>query len=190
MHQGMTRASKGFCRCLSSSSSTRLSTDSTHKGNPARPTRFLKHIDDDAEDVDDVVNDTRRFGTDSQHTDARLMEDVADFAAFHGLSQHLSLFEKAAILLSSDGTDDIALSPNVRHFLELEVSSQWTQPHQLYFAIVVCSFGAIMQGWSQTGANGATLGFPVAFDIAGETAWEEALVGAINAAPFVCVAVL
>lgn len=47
-----------------------------------------------------------------------------------------------------------------------------------------------MQGWCQTGSNGATLGFPVAFDVAGESAREKIIVGAINAGPFVCIAVL
>lgn len=64
--------------------------------------------------------------------------------------------------------------------------------------VAVCSIGAAVQGWDQTGSNGANLSFPIAFGIpdgntlsdgspnpdAEKNLW---LVGVINAAPYMYV---
>lgn len=66
---------------------------------------------------------------------------------------------------------------------------------KLYITVAVCSIGAAVQGWDQTGSNGANLSFPIAFGIpdgeelpdgspnpdAEKNLW---LVGVINAAPY------
>lgn len=66
---------------------------------------------------------------------------------------------------------------------------------KLYITVAVCSIGAAVQGWDQTGSNGANLSFPIAFNIpdgeelpdgspnpdAEKNLW---LVGVINAAPY------
>lgn len=90
---------------------------------------------------------------DSQYGHDRLMDEIADFAATHQLDQHVLVLEKAALLLDTDTMGLEGLSPEEQHYLDLEISSRWSQPRQLYFTIVVCSFGAIMQRWSRTGAN-------------------------------------
>lgn len=46
-----------------------------------------------------------------------------------------------------------------------EVLHKWKQPRLLYFTIILCSIGAAVQGWDQTGSNGANLSFPDALHI-------------------------
>lgn len=46
-----------------------------------------------------------------------------------------------------------------------EVLHKWKQPKLLYFTIILCSIGAAVQGWDQTGSNGANLSFPDALQI-------------------------
>jgi len=173
-------------------SSTRCSADSVHKSGAPNPalvedtTRPFQHGDDD------VIPYTNNHIA----TRARLLADVADFASLYGLEIHLAVLENGALLtLQRDGdtiaeTSDLDLTPAEHAALEAETTSPWHQPRMLYFIVVTCSLGAVMQGWSQTGSNGATLGFPVAFDVAGHTLREEIIVGAINSAPFLCLAVL
>lgn len=92
------------------------------------------------------------------------------------------------------------LSEDEKEALRVEVSHKWKHPMKLYVTIVVCSIGAAVQGWDQTGSNGANLSFPVAFGIpdsaeidgqpnpdAEKNLW---LVGVINAAPYIASAFL
>jgi len=75
-----------------------------------------------------------------------------------------------------------------------EVLHKWKQPTKLYFTIILCSIGAAVQGWDQTGSNGANLSFPDALGIpvadstpsapnpnAARNQWYQ---GLINAAPY------
>ena len=39
------------------------------------------------------------------------------------------------------------------------------QPRPLYFTVILCSIGAAVQGWDQTGSNGANLSWPVDFGV-------------------------
>jgi len=66
------------------------------------------------------------------------------------------------------------------------VHHKWRQPIALYFTIILCSIGAAVQGWDQTGSNGANLSFPQAFGIPeDESIKNQWLVGLINAAPYI-----
>jgi len=51
--------------------------------------------------------------------------------------------------------------------------------------IFTCSIGAAVQGWDQTGSNGANLSFPSVFGIAGTSTRDTLLVGIVNAAPYI-----
>ncbi|KAF2475015.1 MFS transporter [Lindgomyces ingoldianus] len=83
-----------------------------------------------------------------------------------------------------------------------EVLHKWRQPKLLYFTIILCSIGAAVQGWDQTGSNGANLSFPDALGIpisdtlgpdkipnpdASRNQW---LQGLINAGPYIASAFL
>jgi hypothetical protein len=65
--------------------------------------------------------------------------------------------------------------------------------------ILLNSIGAAIQGWDQTGSNGANLSFPQEFNIADTGAFCEAagtcennswIIGAINSAPYMAIALL
>lgn len=92
------------------------------------------------------------------------------------------------------------LGEDEKEALRIEVTRKWKHPAKLYITIVVCSIGAAVQGWDQTGSNGANLSFPIAFGIpdaaeidgqpnpdAETNLW---LVGVINAAPYIASAFL
>lgn len=75
------------------------------------------------------------------------------------------------------------LSEEEKQLIEREHTHRWSHPFTLYITIALCSIGAAVQGWDQTGSNGANLSFPTEFGIAGggRDTW---LVGAINSAPY------
>ncbi|MCJ1262775.1 hypothetical protein MMC22_002645 [Lobaria immixta] len=71
-----------------------------------------------------------------------------------------------------------------------EPLKRFKHPRELYWTIVFCSVGAIVQGWDQTGPNGANIFFPDALGIPmdkGSNAW---LVGLINCAPYLSASIL
>jgi hypothetical protein len=87
------------------------------------------------------------------------------------------------------------LTEGEKEAIRNEVLHKWRQPKALFFTIILCSIGAAVQGWDQTGSNGANLSFPVAFGISDaetlpdgspnpERAKNLWLVGLINAAPY------
>lgn len=51
--------------------------------------------------------------------------------------------------------------------------------------IITCSIGAAVQGWDQTGSNGANISFPKALGIGSESQHDVYLVGLVNAAPYI-----
>ncbi len=84
------------------------------------------------------------------------------------------------------------LTDGERDALRNEFLHKWRQPRALYFTVILCSIGAAVQGWDQTGSNGANLSFPEAFGIGhGETPGhpnqdrDNWLVGLINAGPYI-----
>ena len=89
-----------------------------------------------------------------------------------------------------DDLDDIE-----RDALRNEVLHKWRQPRALYFTVILCSIGAAVQGWDQTGSNGANLSWPVDFDVpdlvpkSGEVPGVDYdrntwIVGVVNAGPY------
>jgi hypothetical protein len=107
---------------------------------------------------------------------------VQAFVKAHGLSHRLDIFQKAATLIQGDDDSD---GPHVltlaeRDALHDETARKWRQPKMLYFTILVCSVGAIEQGWAQTGMNGANLYFPAAFGVGSDSKHDNFIVGLIN----------
>ncbi|KAM3537604.1 putative polyol transporter 2 [Beauveria bassiana] len=119
-----------------------------------------------------------------------LMRNVDDFARSRGLSEHISILRKGA-LVAQNPTDidridgDEALTAEELAVLDRESKNKWTMPARLFWTIAMCSIGAAVQGWDQTGANGATIFFPSYYGIGGDSAREQILVGLINAAPYI-----
>jgi MFS family permease len=123
--------------------------------------------------------------------EATLLRNVEEFAQEKGLMQHLSLLQKGALVAQDPhNCEDIggehALSPQEVEVLRNEVLHKWRQPIALYVTIFTCSIGAAVQGWDQTGSNGANLSFPSVFGIGNnESTRDTLLVGLVNSAPYI-----
>ncbi|KAH8680441.1 membrane transporter D1 [Ilyonectria robusta] len=111
--------------------------------------------------------------------DLRLQTDA--FCHDNGFQGKEDVFYRGALAAQNPQTYEALedLTEEDKHFLQREVTHKWHLPRQMYFAIALCSLGSAIQGWDNTGANGANLSFPVEFGIQDN----HMLVGAINAAP-------
>ncbi|KAG8629321.1 hypothetical protein KVT40_003186 [Elsinoe batatas] len=127
-------------------------------------------------------------------TREQLFDDVTKFAHDKGVTEHTELIQRGALIAQDPSlyeTLDV-LSEEEKDALRFEQAHRWKHPIQLYITIIVCSIGAAVQGWDQTGSNGANLSFPTEFGIGqGETdgapnqirdSW---LVGVVNAGPYI-----
>ncbi|KAI5475537.1 hypothetical protein MNV49_001198 [Pseudohyphozyma bogoriensis] len=121
----------------------------------------------------------------------QLMRDVEVFADQKGLTEHLDILKKGAVLAQSphdfDNLD--VLTEEDKTNIRYEHEHKWAQPLTLYLTVFLCSVGAATQGWDQTGSNGANLSFPIEFGIGaleGEPNYEKDswLVGIVNSAPY------
>ena len=133
---------------------------------------------------------------------AELLADVETFATRYGLTDELPLLRKGALVAQSPRAIDSIpeLDEADRQALRDEVDFRWKQPKMLYFTIILCSIAAAIQGWDQTGSNGANLGFPEEFGIpdavpgpceqTGNCDTNSWLVGLVNASPYICIAFL
>ncbi|KJY00629.1 MFS sugar transporter like protein [Zymoseptoria brevis] len=129
---------------------------------------------------------------DISYTD--LMADVELFAEQKGLQDKLDLIKRGALVAQSPNDFDSLdiLGEDEKEALRHEAAHKWSHPLALYFTIITCSIGAAVQGWDQTGSNGANLSFPVEFGIGkGETKGDpnqvrdQWLVGLVNAGPYI-----
>lgn len=123
-----------------------------------------------------------------------LFRNVEDFAREVDLVDMIPLLRKGALVAQDPPVFESIeeLDNNEREALRNEVLHKWRQPRSLYITVILCSVGAAVQGWDQTGSNGANLSFPLAFgigngDIPGAPNQERDnwLVGLINAAPYI-----
>ena len=129
---------------------------------------------------------------------ATLLRNVEDFARDANMLDDIPLLQKGALVAqdppafeSIDELDEIE-----RDALRNEVLHKWRQPVALYFTVILCSIGAAVQGWDQTGSNGANLSWPVDFgvpDIVPKTGpvpgvdydYNSWIVGIVNAGPYI-----
>ncbi|KAI6830121.1 MFS transporter [Hortaea werneckii] len=134
----------------------------------------------------------------------QLMADVELFAERHGMSEHIPLLRKGALVAQSpaDFENIPELDDADRDALRSEITHRWKHPWALYMTIVLNSIAAAIQGWDQTGSNGANLSFPIEFGIADtppycdhsnpnaelcqDRSW---LVGFVNSCPYLAIAV-
>ncbi|MCJ1364975.1 hypothetical protein MMC16_004093 [Acarospora aff. strigata] len=123
-----------------------------------------------------------------------LFRNVEEFAREVDMVDTIPLMRKGALVARDppnfEAIDE--LEDFEREALRNEFLHKWRQPRSLYVTVILCSVGAAVQGWDQTGSNGANLSFPQAFGIGeGETAGapnqdrDNWLVGLINAAPYI-----
>ncbi|KAF8995193.1 hypothetical protein BDQ17DRAFT_1250975 [Cyathus striatus] len=126
-----------------------------------------------------------------------LLAQVREFTKEKGLEDKTALFEKAALLAQSPKNfENIPeLDNDDREVLRREVTHKWSQPKSLYLTVTICSLAAAVQGWDQTGSNGANLSFPQEFgilDTAGSpnAARNQWIVGMINSGPYIACCLL
>ena len=68
---------------------------------------------------------------------------------------------------------------------------RFRQPVSLYITIIVCCIGAAVQGWDQTGSNGANLNWPDAFNLDVDKSRNDVwILGLVNAAPYFAAALV
>jgi hypothetical protein len=98
----------------------------------------------------------------------QLLEDVKQFANDHDLGDALPYLSKGALVAQApDNFENITeLDEDDRQALRTEKQRRWKHPKALYLTILLNSISAAIQGWDQTGSNGANLSFPQAFGIA------------------------
>lgn len=129
----------------------------------------------------------------------QLLADVHNFAQEHGLQDVEPLLVKGALFAQNpilfeeieelDEADRIAVREEFTHRFKL--------PRMLYFTIVLNSIAAAIQGWDQTGSNGANLSFGQAFGIpdsgeectaAGTCEKNSWIIGFVNSCPYIAIA--
>ena len=126
-----------------------------------------------------------------------LFYNVEKFAQEAGMTDMVPLLRKGALVAQDPPAfETIAeLEDTEREALRNEVLHKWRQPTALYFTVILCSIGAAVQGWDQTGSNGANLSWPVEFGVPDsapksgpvvgvnydKNSW---IVGVVNAGPY------
>ncbi|KAF2187909.1 hypothetical protein K469DRAFT_661298 [Zopfia rhizophila CBS 207.26] len=109
-----------------------------------------------------------------------LFSQVSRFCQAHGLQEKVVVFQKGALVAQNPDFESIEeLDEDDKYHLRREITHKWHLPKDLYYTIALCSLGSAVQGWDNTGANGANLSFPQEFGIE-RNHW---LVGFINTAP-------
>ncbi|KAK2823859.1 hypothetical protein FQN49_007549, partial [Arthroderma sp. PD_2] len=129
----------------------------------------------------------------------QLLEDVRNFAREFDLQDIIPLLEKGALVAQNPREFESLpeLDEDDRKCLREEVTHRWKLPWGLYYTIFLNSIAAAIQGWDQTGSNGANLSFPIDFGIPDsrphctsdavceKNAW---IVGFVNSVPYITIA--
>ncbi|ETN38176.1 uncharacterized protein HMPREF1541_06207 [Cyphellophora europaea CBS 101466] len=114
-----------------------------------------------------------------------LFADVEQFVQDAGLSSDIELFKRGALVAQNPGSyETLDLPEEERDALRFEVTKKWHHPLKLYVTVAVCSIGAAVQGWDQTGTNGANLSFPEVFGLDTGSERDYWIIGLVNAAPY------
>jgi len=82
-----------------------------------------------------------------------LMLDVEMFAQEKGLEDKTDLIKRGALVAQDPANFEnmTLLEEEEKAALRWESEHKWSHPLALYFTIIVCSIGAAVQGWDQTG---------------------------------------
>lgn len=81
------------------------------------------------------------------------MKDVDHFVEDKGLTEHRDIIKRGALIAQDPGSFEglDVLSEEEKEAIRFEADHKWKHPWKLYFTIIVCSIGAAVQGWDQTG---------------------------------------
>jgi MFS family permease len=126
-----------------------------------------------------------------------LFRDVEFFASENNLVDLIPIMQKGALVAQNPvALDQIQeLDESDREIIRREITHRWSHPKILYFTIILNSIAAAIQGWDQTGSNGANLSFPTEFGISddpklcnGNCDRNSWLIGFVNSCPYICIA--
>ncbi|KAL9635848.1 MAG: hypothetical protein Q9164_003211, partial [Protoblastenia rupestris] len=120
-------------------------------------------------------------------TPEQLLRDVREFARAKKLDAHLDLLKKGAQIAKDPTCFEVVRGITEEEKLALynETHHRFRQPWGLYISTIVCCIGATVQGWDQTGSNGANLNWPKAFGLDTEENPNDVwILGLVNAAPY------
>jgi hypothetical protein len=89
-------------------------------------------------------------------TEEEMLNDVDQFTKENNFEEIHHLLRKGALVARDP--KNFATVPGITeeetNAITNEVLHKWRQPKTLYFTIILCSIGAAVQGWDQTGSNG------------------------------------
>jgi hypothetical protein len=131
-----------------------------------------KHLQlDDAavttENIDNTVDYTHNVNAKIVNPLAGIPRDtlrlkVDAFCESWGFQAKRDIFWKGALAAQNPSTvEELSeLEEEDKYHIRREFTHRWHLPKDLYFAIAICSLGSAVQGWDNTGANGANLSFP------------------------------
>ena len=112
------------------------------------------------------------------------------------MAEHIPLLQKGALVAQNPPAfEEVSeLDDSERDALRNEVLHRWRQPRSLYITVILCSVGAAVQGWDQTGSNGANLSWPEAFGVPDTKPTDPAInswiIGIVNSGPYIASAIL
>jgi len=130
---------------------------------------------------------------------AELIADVKAFAKEYQLEDAEDLLIKGALVAQSPALFEELedLDDADRNAIREEITHRFKLPRILYVTVILNSIAAAIQGWDQTGSNGANLSFGQAFGIpdtgdectaAGTCEKNSWIVGFVNACPYIAIA--
>ncbi|KAK4192384.1 hypothetical protein QBC35DRAFT_248363 [Podospora australis] len=120
----------------------------------------------------------------------QLLRRAEDFCKEKGLTEHVALFRRGALVAQNPNdygqiSGPEALDETEKRVLLDEVEHKWRLPKKLFLTIATCSIGAAVQGWDQTGTNGANIFFPAIYGIDGSGTRDKLILGLVNAGPYI-----
>ncbi|KAI0583419.1 Sugar-tr multi-domain protein [Pyrenophora tritici-repentis] len=129
----------------------------------------------------------------------QLLKNVTAFAQTHDLTSVEPLLIKGALVAQSPALfEDIEeLDEDDKTALREEITHRFKLPRTLYMTVILNSIAAAIQGWDQTGSNGANLTFAQAMGIpdagplceaAGTCEQNSWIIGFVNACPYIAIA--
>ncbi|KAL8727745.1 MAG: hypothetical protein Q9166_005858 [cf. Caloplaca sp. 2 TL-2023] len=129
----------------------------------------------------------------SHLTPEQLQRDVRDFARSKGLNEHLGLLERGSKIAKDPRFFESipGVTEHEKQALRDEKTRRFRQPRALYLTVVICSVGAAVQGWDQTGSNSANLKWPDYFGLDTDRNSNDFwILGLVNAAPYIAAALM
>ncbi|KAI0391038.1 hypothetical protein F5Y17DRAFT_461229 [Xylariaceae sp. FL0594] len=126
---------------------------------------------------------------------AELAERAEDFCRQHGITdeEDRRAFRLGAMIagdMNKFHTVD-GLTDSEKDVLDREITHKWSNPPMLYAVIVICSLCAAVQGMDETVVNGGQIFYKEQFGIGDPNSQRDSwLVGLVNAAPYICCALV